>query len=194
MCSWCWGFRETLVTFQQNIGDAVHWQYIMGGLAPDSDEPMPEDMQQYIQGHWQSVAQRSAAAFNFDFWKQCTPRRSSYPACRAVIAAGLQGEEHKSAMIYAIQKAYYLEARNPSDIDTLSNCAIALGLNGDQFSNDMQSNSLKDLFLADLNRCREWGIGGFPCLVYQHGDNLHMLSNGFTNLDSLTQRWQSIQS
>jgi protein-disulfide isomerase-like protein with CxxC motif len=54
--------------------------------------------------------------FNFDFWTKCQPRRDTYKACRAVIAASQQNAEE--AMIEAIQKAYYLRAMNPSEHDS----------------------------------------------------------------------------
>ena len=37
--------------------------------------------------------------FNFDFWTHCTPKRSTYPACRAVIAARAQDPTLDEAMI-----------------------------------------------------------------------------------------------
>ena len=36
----------------------------MGGLASDSDEPMPTEMQGYLQSAWQKVAATTGAKFN----------------------------------------------------------------------------------------------------------------------------------
>ena len=54
---------------------------------------MPQDQQHTIAGYWQDVATTTGAEFNFDFWKLCKPRRSTYPACRAVLAARQQDAE-----------------------------------------------------------------------------------------------------
>ena len=45
MCSWCWGFRETWQLVLQQLPKKVHTYYLLGGLAQDSDEPMPKEMQ-----------------------------------------------------------------------------------------------------------------------------------------------------
>ena len=96
------------------------WVYVMGGLARDSDDPMPEETRAYVQMNWREVTKTTGAEFNWDFWRKCKPRRSTYPACRAVLAAGAQREDAVPEMFDAIQRAYYREARNPSDIDTLT--------------------------------------------------------------------------
>lgn len=165
----------------------------MGGLASDSDQVMAKEMQEYIQGHWHAVAKRTGATFNFDFWSNNQARRSTYPACRAVIAAGQQGD-HKATMIQAIQEAYYLKAKNPSDTETLVQCAESIGINKEQFAQDMQSQTIEALFKHDLAQCQQWGIGGFPSLIFRRGDDVQMISNGFTELNHLVQRWDELSN
>ena len=116
MCSWCWGFRPVWEELQARLPAEVRVQPILGGLAPDSDQPMAPDMQSHLQDTWRRIEQRiPGTSFNFAFWENCSPRRSTYPACRAVIAAGAQGPGQESNMVLAIQRAYYQQARNPSD-------------------------------------------------------------------------------
>ena len=78
---------------------------------------MPAEMRQRISGHWRTIHEMLGTEFNFDFWAKCKPRRSTYPACRAVIAAEYQNMG--AEMTNAIQHAYYLRAMNPSDLETL---------------------------------------------------------------------------
>jgi putative protein-disulfide isomerase len=117
MCSWCWGYRPTAEILFANLPPNTSRENVLGGLASDSDEPMPVELRRTISGHWRKIQETLGAEFNFDFWTKCTPRRSTYPACRAVIAAANQ--QHESEMILAIQRAYYLRAMNPSDTDIL---------------------------------------------------------------------------
>ncbi|GAM76629.1 thioredoxin [Vibrio ishigakensis] len=52
-------------------------------LAPDSDEPMPMEMRAAIESYWERISGLLGTEFNHDFWRNNTPRRSTYPACRA---------------------------------------------------------------------------------------------------------------
>jgi len=182
MCSWCWGFRAELQKFTDALGDH-EVTYVMGGLAKDSDEPMPDEMRDYVQNAWRAVAARTGAEFNHAFWTTCRPRRSTYPACRAVLAAGLQ--DAKDSMIEAIQSAYYLEARNPSDDDTLSELAGEIGLDRHRFAVDVTSPAVTDLLRDDLGLRRELGVTRFPTLLLQRSEGCHVLAAGYATADDM---------
>jgi putative protein-disulfide isomerase len=170
MCSWCWGFRRSWDALREALPAAVSVVNVVGGLAPDSEAPMPQEQQQAISGYWADVNERTGAEFNFDFWTNCTPRRSTYPACRAVLAASRQNAEQ--AMIDAIQHAYYLRAMNPSDNSTLIALAAELGLDVARFSDDLVSNEIEDELQQHFLRRRKLGVRVFPSLVLAKGSAL----------------------
>ena len=144
MCSWCWGFRPNWLKIRTALKNVVEIKYLLGGLAPDSDTPMPESMQRDIAGYWKKVQQHiPGTEFNFDFWERCSPRRSTYPACRAVVAARKQNPDIELDMIEAIQKAYYLNTQNPSDDETLIALAESLELDAKHFADDLNSSEIQ---------------------------------------------------
>lgn len=169
MCSWCWGFApawQKISTELQRLPLEV--RLLVGGLAPDSNEPMPIEQQQTIAKIWQRIQQQiPGTEFNFDFWQKNTPRRSTYPACRAVLAAKNQGGEFEQKMISAIQQAYYLEAKNPSDDEVLIELAEKTGLNRQQFSEDLNSTATQKQLIADIEMGQSLPINGFPSLAIQ---------------------------
>ncbi|MCW8956777.1 MAG: DsbA family protein, partial [Gammaproteobacteria bacterium] len=55
MCSWCWGFRPVWQQVQAKLPSQIKVQYVLGGLAPDSDNTMPQDMQINIATTWQTI-------------------------------------------------------------------------------------------------------------------------------------------
>ena len=166
MCSWCWGFRPVWEQLRAGLPAQVRVQAILGGLAPDSDQPMPLDMQNGLQDTWRRIQQRiPGTVFNFEFWETCSPRRSTYPACRAVIAAGTQGPEYESSMVLVIQRAYYQQARNPSDNSTLVELAEELGLDTGRFSGDLAAPATQARLEREIAQSRALGLGGFPSLV-----------------------------
>lgn len=177
MCSWCWGFHPQWQALKAALlhqyQDSILIENVVGGLAKDTDEPMPESMQQAIQGYWRDVQSQLQTEFNFDFWTQNTPRRSTFNACRATLAITRQchdADRKKTAqdsMIDAIQRAYYLRAMNPSDVEVLSLLAQELGFNRMQFESDMVSASVAEEFDHQLKLARSLPIDGFPSLVLE---------------------------
>lgn len=182
MCSWCWGFRPVWEKLQQKLPSTLNVEYVVGGLAPDSDDPMPAELQQMIQAHWRTIAQKLGTTFNYDFWTKNTPRRSTYNACRAVIAASLQGAE--IPMVKAIQEGYYLRALNPSNINVLVDLAKELstkneqtGLTFDakQFAADLESNEIQQRLMTQISLARTLTEQGFPSLVLEHNQQRYSI-------------------
>lgn len=161
------------------LPEEIPIRYVMGGLARDSADPMPEEIQSYVQSQWRLVAERTGAEFNWDFWKDCAPRRSTYPACRAAIAAGMQRPDGTAAMFHAIQRAYYLEARNPSDAETLVQLAGELNLDSQRFSDDLVSAHADELLHEDFALRRSFHADKFPTLILEHDDNQLWLAYGY---------------
>ena len=174
MCSWCWGYRPTWKDLQLNLPEVITIEYVLGGLAPDSDIPMPESQQQMIKSHWKSIQNKLGTKFNFDFWIKNIPRRSTYNACRAVIAAKNQGYELE--MIDAIQKGYYLRALNPSDIDVLTQLGYEIAKNIKQpnsafnpelYTEDLMTEETDLRLTKQIQLARELTNQGFPSLVIE---------------------------
>jgi putative protein-disulfide isomerase len=186
MCSWCWGFRPVWQQIQQAVAGKLDVRYVLGGLAADTDEPMPEEMRLNVIDNWRRIQREiPGTEFNYDFWSRCSPRRSTYPACRAIIACRMQQPELESEMLLLIQQAYYLLARNPSDLDVLVALAEQLGLDTRQFVDDIQSEVCQNVLLEEIEFCREINIFSFPSLVIKQGESYTPLDidyNSSTNI------------
>jgi len=188
MCSWCWGFRQSWDQLRAALPPIVNVTNVVGGLAPDCDEPMPAQQQKTIAGYWAEVARQTGAQFNFDFWEHCQPRRSTYPACRAVIAASKQRAEQ--AMIDAIQHAYYLRALNPSDNSTLLGLAKEIGLDEQRFAQDLSSAETQAELQQNFALRRKIGVRSFPSLVLARSESLTPIAIDYRSfqpsLDAIT--------
>ncbi len=172
MCSWCWALAPVLAQLLERLPPAVRVQRVLGGLAPDTDEPMSEELRGMVQSSWHRIQQHVPdTELNFAFWTDCVPRRATYQACRAVIAARQQGATQALAMNTAIQRAYYTQARNPSDEQTLVELAGELGLDVTAFTQALHSQAVQAQLDAELQQALEMDIESFPALVYEdrHG-------------------------
>jgi len=127
---------------------------------------MPLEMREWLQRTWRKIAERiPGTRFNHEFWVRCAPRRSTYPACRAVIAARRQDPGFDPAMTGAIQRAYYLQARNPSDRDTLIEVAREIGANTSAFAQALDSSETNTELQREIEKVRMMDSWRFPSLV-----------------------------
>ncbi len=168
MCSWCWGYKPTITQLKQQLPGVIQFEYVVGGLAPDSNLPMAPEMCQKIEGIWRQIHQQLGTQFNHAFWQKCTPVRSTYPACRAVIAAGFQDSYEQ--MLHALQEAYYLRAMPPHEEATFVQLAREIGMDVGQFTNDFNGKLLEGVFEDQLSLARSMGVNSYPSLVLQIND------------------------
>jgi putative protein-disulfide isomerase len=180
MCSWCWGFKPTWDIVTKQLRGKIKINFLLGGLALDSDEDMPLQTRDYVQSNWRRIEEKiPGTKFNYDFWSKCKPRRSTYPACRAVISARIQNPDCESSMISAIQKCYYLDAQNPSDEDVLVRLALELGLDAEKFHFDLSSEIVNKTLLAEISLAKSLEMRRMPSLSLQTARELKALSIDF---------------
>ena len=193
MCSWCWGFSRVLNEVLESLPTDIEVHRLLGGLAPDSDVAMPDLMQQQIKSNWTRIEDKiPGVKFNFDFWSKCIPRRSTYPACRAVIAARQQGQQYDELMTKEIQKAYYQDALNPSDNSTLIELAENLDLSLEKFENDLLSEETQKKLVEEIHFSRELFAESFPNLVLQIVDEHFSIPLDYNNSKTILEKISSL--
>ena len=171
MCSWCWAFRPSLNVLIEKLPKEINIIRLLGGLAPDSNISMPENIREYVLQNWRAIEKKvPETKFNYDFWEYCKPRRSTYPACRAVIAAREQKNKFDAAMTLAIQKAYYLQARNPSDYETLIELAGEIGADKNKFSKDVTSPDINKILKEEIQQSESLDLKSLPSLLFINGE------------------------
>jgi putative protein-disulfide isomerase len=169
---------------QSKLPDDIEVRYILGGLAPDSDKPMPEQLRRRISMGWYRIQKQVAGVnFNHDFWIKCKPRRSTYPACRAMIAAREMDKKAEKPMLLAIQTAYYLSAKNPSDDSVLIECAESIGLDRKTFSALLDSPLIQQELLAEIKYARGLGVNSFPSIVLEKAGVISNLEYDYNDPD-----------
>ncbi len=188
MCSWCWGFEPMRRQLFDRLPHNLQVRRLLGGLAADTDQPMADEMRAYIQHAWHEIEQKvTGKHFNFDFWTACQPRRATWPACRAVIAARRQGGEYDEKMTTAIQTAYYTQARNPSDDATLIELADEIGLNHTDFTATLKSGETQRELLSEMELTTELAARSFPSLLLKMESSVRTIPINYTQSDNMHQ-------
>jgi len=177
MCSWCWAYRPSMLLLRENLPAEIRWQNVLGGLAADCDQAMPEATRLMVQEHWRRIESSLGTKFNFDFWTTNQPRRDTYKACRAVIAASYQDAEE--GMIESIQRAYYLRAMNPSDPSVLADLAVELGMDRSRFMEDFDSQQTEANLRSQLLLRDRLMVKSFPSLVFEYDSKYKFVTHDY---------------
>ncbi len=195
MCSWCYAFSQSWAALQQALPRDMEIVYLVGGLAPDTTEPMPPATQKMVQQAWQRIEQTVPGVhFNWDVWSRNTPIRATYPACRAVLAAKKQRAEAEAEMIRAIQTAYYQQAKNPSLPETLQACAREIGLNEAVFIEDLGSPAMESELQHQIQLARSMDVYSYPSLRLVHHNTVFPIAIDYLDYRAMLDEIKTIES
>jgi putative protein-disulfide isomerase len=154
---------------------------------------MAIQMRLQIQATWRSIqAKLPETQFNYNFWAKNTPRRSTFPACRAIIAARKIDRKNEAKMIFAIQQAYYIRALNPSDTDTLIRLATEIDIDKSLFEKHFYSDTIANLLLDEIQQSRSMGASSFPTLILEVDSEYWPIAIDYSNESSTIQSITSI--
>ncbi|NNF97033.1 MAG: DsbA family protein [Halobacteria archaeon] len=190
MCSWCWGFKPVWDELRERLQGELDIVYVVGGLAPETHTPMPVEMQTYLQQTWRKVTEHTGVSFNHDFWSLNTPKRSTYPACKAVLVARQSGLELE--MYAAIQQLYYQKAGNPSDYENLYQLSEDLGLERQRFIEQIHSDEIDTLLQQEIMLTEQLGAQGFPSLVLQYDRIIRFIEHNYTDVEDNLRKIRSL--
>lgn len=184
MCSWCYAFNPVLQRIEHKLPKAIRLVKIVGGLAADSMDPMPESLAAMIQMNWKKIELTvPGIKFNFDFWKNNQAIRSTYPSCRAVLAAKSQSTDFENKMISQIQYSYYQNGENPSLDKTLINCAKTIGLDSRLFISDFHSQQIDDQLQQQIAFSKSMGVSSYPSLCLETDQKTVPIGIDYNNTD-----------
>jgi putative protein-disulfide isomerase len=181
------------MALQQDLPTNIRMINILGGLAPDTTEPMPAGLQKAIQQTWHQIEKTvPGIQFNFNFWLLNTPYRSTYPACRAILAAKKQGTEFEAKILHAIQTAYYQKARNPSLQATLQECAAEVGMDALKFMTDLTTPIIENELQREIQLTISMGVSSYPSLRLLHHEELFSINIDYLNYRTMRDEMTSI--
>jgi putative protein-disulfide isomerase len=184
MCSWCWGFRPVLEQVEREYPE-LQRVTVMGGLRGGAEEPMGDMLAEMIQTGWNRIHEATGQPFNWDLWKNHRPLATTWPACRAVLAARLTDPALEWPMMVGLFKAYFTQALDPSRVDTQVDVAADIGLAPEAFRRMLGSAEVEHALQEDLRLTKRYGITGFPSVVLTLGTDHYLVSPGYQPIESI---------
>lgn len=187
MCSWCWGFSPVVEKIRKDFGNLVPIELILGGLRPNETQALDKKLREEILHHWHAVHDRTGQPFLFD---NALPDGFVYntePASRALVAMAEIQAESVLFLLKDIQSAFYAEQQDVTNDSVLLRLLDSYEVDHQQFKTLYQSDNIKTVTQSHFRRTYEYGVRGFPTLVFQNADELTLLSHGYQPYENLKQ-------
>jgi len=155
-CAWSWNTEPKLRRLMVEFGDSLSWTYVMGGLSRDFTALPDKGKKAYtwLLKHWLDVSDQGGMPVDPRMWSE-GPIASSYPACMAVKAAGMQAFDGGYAYLRAVREGLMCFRRKLDTTEALVEEARGAGLDVERFRVDLGSHATVEAFGADLELARD---------------------------------------
>src|SRR2546427_4493105 len=166
-CWWSWGLAPVLQRLKEVYGHRLEIEYRMGGTFERLDQWMKE----------YAVDERSAV----DWIRESLGMHhmpldpgyilrteSTYPACLAVTAAGLQDRGKAERYLPRLMEGVMVEGRTSTPAE-FAQRAQQVGLDGGKVTRDMGSKKVTDAFAADRRAMKDRGMNFLSLAIEADG-------------------------
>ncbi len=198
MCSWCWGFNPVMQqVLKQAQAAGVKVTLRVGGLRTGEQAVLDETKRSYILQHWRTVAETTGQPFDFTKALPSGFLYNTEPACRALVAARQLDETHLFTFLDSLQKAFYQDGQDTTQLSVLNSLAIQAGYDSEAFRHAFEAPETQAATQAEFAWVSDLGVRGFPTLLAQHQQQYALITNGYqpyTALEPLLNRWISINA
>ena len=184
MCSWCWGFRPVLEQVELEYPE-LQRVMVLGGLRGGDEVPMSDDLAAMIRNAWTRIEESTGQDFNYDLWELHRPLSTTWPACRAVLAARLLDPKAEWPFMVAMFGAYFTRALDPSSRETHLMIAEEQGFDREVYSGVLESEQAERTLQTDLRTTQRYGITGFPSVVLSIAGNNYLISPGYQPIEGI---------
>lgn len=191
MCSWCWGISPALNQLERAAtANGIPYRIVVGGLRPDDSEEWTERFRGFLQHHWEEVTARSGQPFGYELFKRDHFQYNTEPSCRAVVTARRMDPALESRFFELTQHHFYVKNDDPGAVEFYRPICAALGLDFARFSELFESDAIKKATLADFQTSRQWGVTGYPTVIFRKGAKLYAVARGYAEFE---QMWGAVE-
>jgi putative protein-disulfide isomerase len=186
-CGWCYGFSPVINAFHQKYQNDYTFEVISGGLIiGDRVGPMDPNMAKYIKGAIPRLMDVTGVKISEAYVNTLgNPTRINDSMIPAKAMAAFRKFEPNRVVEFTswLQKAQFVDAKDLTQIEVYQEAAQTFNLPAEDFIREMEAS--ESIAKSDFMKAQQWGITGFPAVVFDRGDTLIALSNGFTDLPNL---------
>ncbi len=193
MCSWCWGISPQLNALQRyGKQEGIPFSIVMGGLRPGGGDEWNSEFRAFLKHHWEEVNKRSGQPFNFDLLNQDHFNYDTEPACRAVVTVRNMEAEKVLSFYEWVQHSFYVKSKDPAQLSFYQSICQKLDIDFKEFSQKFTSKEMSEATRKDFGLSRQWGVSGFPAVIYRKKDQLYFIAKGYSNYESMKEALEAV--
>ncbi|TCK99624.1 putative protein-disulfide isomerase [Roseivirga ehrenbergii] len=184
MCSWCWGISNHLKTLKSEYPQ-FKFSIVVGGLRPGGGEAWDDEMKEFLKHHWEEVTKRSGQPFGYSLFDKESFNYDTEPPCRAVVASRKWMGENELQFFESVSRKFYVDNEDPSEPEFYRSICQEFDIPFEPFKQIFESDETKYNTHQEFQLNRQWGVKGYPTVLFKSGNQLFQINHGYTEFEQM---------
>jgi len=194
MCSWCWGISKELQQLKAYFPQ-YKFTIVVGGLRPGGGDPWNDEMKGFLKHHWEEVTKRSGQSFGYKLFDREHFNYDTEPPCRAVVAGRKWISYSDQLNFYeAVTRKFYVENEDPGEDEFYRSICEDFSIPFDDFISHFKSDEAKKATMSEFQLNRQWGVTGYPTVLFVHNDELFKINYGYREFEGMKEAIEKINT
>ena len=191
LCGWCYGFTPVMDQLRLLYSEdeltitPVHGGLWPGILARKMDASLVSHLQNGMPKVTEITGQVFGKAFHHNIVGNPQFVYDTEPAARAGTTVRFFSPIHELTYIKDIQKAFFVDGLDPTQMDTFLSIIVNYGINKDDFIRHYNNKLSSIDTQSDFFQCSTWGIKAFPSLLCRFNGQVNTISIGSCSLEHI---------
>jgi putative protein-disulfide isomerase len=183
MCGWCYGFSHTIKRIYDEFKNDLDFIIVPGGMWIRGDvKPVNENMAFHINEFNKKITGMTGITFGDNFKTNVLQKKGlildSMPGAKALVLIQDLKREIRFEYLQKIQEAFFIEGKDPNDIDLYADIAQGFGISKDRFIEQYNSVELENKTNEGFKFAARLGVTGFPSIFAENNEILFPVSHG----------------
>ena len=184
MCSWCWGISNHLKSLKANYPE-YKFSIVLGGLRPGGGNEWNDQFKDFLRHHWEEVTNRSGQPFGKKLFDRPAFNYDTEPPCRAVVSARKWVRDQELEFFEAVSHKFYVENEDPGEKEFYRSICDKFDIPFDDFISVFESDEMKNETRQDFMTNRNWGVKGYPTVLFKSNEALFQINHGYSEFDDM---------
>lgn len=191
MCSWCWGISNHLKELKAYFPQ-FRFSIVVGGLRPGGGDTWDNEFKSFLKHHWKEVTERSGQPFGYDLFEREEFKYDTEPPCRAVVAARNWVGEDELSFYEAVSRKFYVGNEDPNESSFYQSICEQFNIPFAEFLSFFESDEVKYATNQEFQLNRQWGVKGYPTVIFKLKDQLFQINHGYTEFEVMKSKVEKI--
>jgi predicted DsbA family dithiol-disulfide isomerase len=175
LCIWAWIAERRIEELRRQLGEQINLRYHYVDIFGDSHGKMAKQWQDrggfsgFAEHVQHSASQFEDAPVHPELWESVRPTTSANAHLFLKAIEIAHNQETSIAMALNLRKAFFIEAKDISQLSLLNDIAKQQQLDSDAINTALNNGTAMALLMSDYQQAKQQGIKGSPSYVMDNG-------------------------